>query len=665
MGLLAVGTPLPWMESRRYNEYVRDNGVEQLLNSFVKAEKRKGDELYWGDEVEYMICEFDEKNENVVLSVEHDAVIEQLNTVYLAECDELNVHFHPEYGRFMLEATPARPYKNFEGSSVERNMQQRRQVAEEKLGLFEGNNVVVPLSLTVFPRMGREKFTNLKHAWDHKNSASRSLFLPDEVINRHNRFPTLTVNIRTRRGEKVAMNVPMYKDVKTAATDTSIYERDWFVPEDLESARASKPGHIYMDAMGFGMGCSCLQLTFQAPDIDKARYLYDSMVNFAPIFLAATAASPVFKGFLADQDVRWNVIVGAVDDRTPYERSVEPVLPKYNTGYGGIAPEAVSSVQRINKSRYSVVDLYLGGNEFFDGKFNNTDVPINDKVYKRLLKNEKINLDENLARHFAHLFIRDPLVIFKESIEQDNETESEHFENLQSTNWQSLRFKVPSQDATPNNKSSPGWRIEFRPMEVQITDFENAAYSNLIYLLVESLLTFSEKINAYIYMSEVWENMETAHHRDAFLKDKFYWKSDFSDVSGKTELLSINEIFHNEKNGIFATFINPILAYKGNVIKSWTELQSSSNKNLVRLYYYLKLISDRASGTLPSLASFFRSFILNHPAYDQTSSVSTKINYDLLHLSYRISHYDDSKKELTHFFGEEISQYLLNNSLSS
>lgn len=34
-------------------------------------------------------------------------------------------------------------------------------------------------------------------------------------------------------------------------------------PEDDEASRASKPDHIYMDAMGFGMGNCCLQVLFQ------------------------------------------------------------------------------------------------------------------------------------------------------------------------------------------------------------------------------------------------------------------------------------------------------------------------------------------------------------------------------------------------------------------
>lgn len=43
--------------------------------------------------------------------------------------------------------------------------------------------------------------------------------------------------------------------------------------------------HIYMDAMGFGMGCSCLQLTFQACNVNEARRLYDALVPVAPLLV--------------------------------------------------------------------------------------------------------------------------------------------------------------------------------------------------------------------------------------------------------------------------------------------------------------------------------------------------------------------------------------------
>jgi len=81
--------------------------------------------------------------------------------------------------------------------------------------------------------------------------------------------------------------------------------------------------HIYMDAMGFGMGCCCLQLTFQCCNIDDARRMYDALIPIGPIMLALTAASPLWRGYIADVDCRWNVIAGSVDDRTEEERGLK------------------------------------------------------------------------------------------------------------------------------------------------------------------------------------------------------------------------------------------------------------------------------------------------------------------------------------------------------
>ena len=37
-------------------------------------------------------------------------------------------------------------------------------------------------------------------------------------------------------------------------------------------------------------------------------------------------------------------------------------------------------------------------------------------------------IDAHLARHVAHLFIRDPLVVFSESINQNDSVSNDHFE---------------------------------------------------------------------------------------------------------------------------------------------------------------------------------------------------------------------------------------------
>ena len=98
----------------------------------------------------------------------------------------------------------------------------------------------------------------------------------------------------------------------------SIHDADNKGTEAKEGA--ALPNHIYMDAMGFGMGCSCLQITFQAYNLEEARRVYDALVPVGPIMLALTAAAPMFRGYLADVDCRWDVIAGSVDDRTDEER---------------------------------------------------------------------------------------------------------------------------------------------------------------------------------------------------------------------------------------------------------------------------------------------------------------------------------------------------------
>ncbi len=40
---------------------------------------------------------------------------------------------------------------------------------------------------------------------------------------------------------------------------------------------------VHLDAMAFGMGCCCLQITFQAKDIDESRFIYDQLAVMAPM----------------------------------------------------------------------------------------------------------------------------------------------------------------------------------------------------------------------------------------------------------------------------------------------------------------------------------------------------------------------------------------------
>ncbi len=56
--------------------------------------------------------------------------------------------------------------------------------------------------------------------------------------------------------------------------------------------------------------------------------------------------------------------------------------------------------------------------------------PVDEESFQRL---KSAGMDDVLSRHIAHLFSRCPLVVFDDRIDMDDEEETEHFENLQST----------------------------------------------------------------------------------------------------------------------------------------------------------------------------------------------------------------------------------------
>uniref|UniRef100_A0A665X9S0 Glutamate--cysteine ligase n=1 Tax=Echeneis naucrates TaxID=173247 RepID=A0A665X9S0_ECHNA len=530
--------------------------------------------------------------------------------------------WRPEYGNYMIEGTPGQPYGGTmsEFNTVEGNMGKRRQEASSVLNPNE-----TLCTITSFPRLGCPGFTKPECTpTPVEKGMSKSLFVPDEVINRHPRFSNLTRNIRHRRGEKVVINVPIFKDKCTPSPFVEVFPED-----DGEAARAALPDHIYMDAMCFGMGNCCLQVTFQACSIDEARYLYDQLATFCPIVMALSAASPFYRGYVSDIDCRWGVISASVDDRTQEERGLKPLkTDKY----------------RIFKSRYDSIDSYLSS---CGEKYNDIDLTIDKEINEQLLS---AGIDKLLAQHIAHLFIRDPLSIFKEKIHLDDENESDHFENLQSTNWQTMRFKPPP----PN--SDIGWRVEFRPMEVQLTDFENAAYVVFVVLLTRVILSY--KLDFLIPLSKVDKNMKVAQERNAVQEGMFYFRKDIFkgcnpvldgtsssaqnglETDGGNEeytLMSIDTII-NGKEGVFQGLIPILNCYLENM-----EVDVDTRCTILN---YLKLIKKRASGELMTMAKWMREFVAAHPQYKQDSVITDKINYDLFRKCDRIAKGEEQCPEL-------------------
>lgn len=712
MGLLSLGTPLDWEKSREHNEHVRLHGISQLINMFRQHGLRRNDSFLWGDEIEYMIVDFDDTNKTAKLAINYDHVISDLNDEEksLHKSVENNVSFHPEYGRYMIEGTPLKPYNGNlleDYAYVETNMATRRLL---------GNNELPPnmhlVTLTSFARLGCPEFTSPESK--PVGPALQSLFLPDEIINRHVRFPTLTANIRKRRGRKVAINLPLYPDVNTKLVDDLIPLDRKLYPSDKEAALgAAKPGHVYLDSMGFGMGSSCLQVTMQAADVNEARYLYDALAPFTPVLLAVSAAAPIFRGHLVNQDIRWNVVSGAVDDRTFLEKKEEPYHGYSETGgldleekvpstleidesgnYVGVNTADGKNVQYVPKSRYDSIDAYLGDSGYETGYFkksyNDLFVPINDGIYDRLLKSG--HFDNELARHFAHLFIRDPLVIFSERLDSNDDLDNDHFENIQSTNWQTLRFKPPAlYPAGTDLSSKPGWRVEFRPLEIQLTDFENAAFSNVIALLSKAIIAF--RPDFYIPITKIEQNMTTAHRVDAATNEKFWfkcfgnwrttdlkkyslqWLSDYIDGTLKPES---NGVLHLAENGFSNVteaalysadaIVNGDSGHGGmihliikllatDLIPNFEGSREDLIAYLTRIKFQLQLVSRRASGAIPTTAHWLREKVLSSPLYHQDSRVSQELNYFLTTGALKVSELSD-KVLLAELVGEDIADYL-------
>ncbi|XP_011297994.1 glutamate--cysteine ligase catalytic subunit [Fopius arisanus] len=600
MGLLTEGSPLSWEETKKLSDHVRKHGVIQFINLYKRLRDRQGDVLKWGDEVEYILVKFDDEKKTAKVSLRAPEILTPLNEKEHKDPTGVKSLWRPEYGAYMIEGTPGKPYGGLLAhfNVVEANMRYRRQEVMNELKPGEA-----VMSLTSFPRLGCPDFTDPPSQPTPSSGASRSLFFPDEAIfPGHPRFKTLTRNIRQRRGEKVAINLPIFRDENVPEPFREDLKA---LGDDGSSQSAAKDNHVYMDAMGFGMGCCCLQLTFQACNIEEARTLYDQLAPLCPIMLALTAASPIHRGYLTDVDCRWNVISCSVDCRTQEERGLEPLK---------------ENKFRINKSRYDSIDSYLSNQ---GGKYNDVPLTYDDDIYKQLMEN---GIDRLLAQHVAHLFIRDSVSLFSEKVHQNDEEDTDHFENIQSTNWQTMRFKPPP----PN--SSIGWRVEFRPCEVQITDFENAAIVCFIVLLSRVILSYN--LNLLIPISKVDENMAKAQKRDAVRTEKFWFRKDITSeakddqkVEDEYTEFTVNEII-NGKEGVFVGLIALVNSYLASM-----NVDADTHCTVQR---YLKLIQRRASGELLTTAAWLRRQVESHPEYMKDAVVTPRINYDLLKRVYEI-----------------------------
>jgi len=860
MGVLTVGVPQKWDRSKKNLTYVRKAGVKQFISTFNRVKDLKGDELLWGDEVEYGIFHLDHAAKKIRLSLRAKQVMDELNDKELSHVHRVEgCNWVPEYGAWMIEATPLRPYTGYANDllRVERNMRLRRR----RLLTVLKDNEIAP-TVSVFPLLGALGNDGTVPPTEVGGPITESAYIGDSIINPHPRFGTLSGNIRKRRGEKVNIRVPLFRDVNTpeykdyqndsnngvccgsgslqlwrygkgdrsmekygyeyvevgcsssakddefnesmgglvtlqkwlvhveregckglyyrSAPNVIVPDADWprngdvvvgreipdipgwirlqngyylpiesecgcpflhkvsssipssntekrnlgstsptfyanskqqLLPSDIngfttlleqkltikqkssakeDSSKETKKlmeksdvekkirPAVHMDAMAFGMGCTCLQITFQATDMDESRFIYDQLAVVAPIMMALTASTSILKGRLCDTDSRWGVISEAVDDRTLAERGRD-------NGITDDSSLAGRGKRRIYKSRYDSISTYiyqgantLGGKSMENrvrNMYNDIPVPIDEESYALL---REAGVDPALSQHIAHLFIRDPLVIFDGAVEDiDDETRTDHFESIQSTNWQTVRWKPPPPRNSPNDPHI-GWRTEFRSMETQLTDFENAAFTVFIVLLTRVILTFD--LNLYIPLSRVDANMQRAHSRNAAASGKFFFRrhmaplqegddgygvkysSMFAEAvngvvtansNSLSRIESENDLDENgvsqqrrkapvapgsdEENSYEEMTMVEIMTGKGDYFpgliplvrahKDYINCDDITNEKLTE---YLDFIEKRATGDLITPASWMRKFVRKHPGYKGDSILSEEIGYDLM-----------------------------------
>ena len=115
-----------------------------------------------------------------------------------------------------------------------------------------------------------------------------------------------------------------------------------------------------------------------------------------------------------------------------------------------------NSPKYIPKSRYDSISFFISNDPRCLPEYNDIKFPVNEEAIKFLQDSQEqfnVEIDKQLLNHLGFLYLREPLVIFKEDEKQAEDPYStKDFENIQSTNWNSVRFKPP-----PNLNSEINW----------------------------------------------------------------------------------------------------------------------------------------------------------------------------------------------------------------
>ena len=292
MGLLSVGQPLSWPETKNYSRYVRTKGIDQFTRLYHMFKSRTDYSFKYGDEVEYTLIKLDRESKRVYLLLKAHQILPLLTAATDAHDNdedknesEERAKYTPEFAAFMVEGMPATPYDHTMSAlcRVEANMSARRRQIQRLLD--HGEYV---LTCTTFPLIGSMHFTwpsyvsnqqqqqqqqQQQHVSSSKHNTT-SICLPDEVI--YPSHPRYVASIRNNRERRISVNpihIPIFVDKRTPrpfhddlsayfdATSTDDYNDDSDDDEVLTSidhnSSRTRADHIYMEDIGASYVIQC------------------------------------------------------------------------------------------------------------------------------------------------------------------------------------------------------------------------------------------------------------------------------------------------------------------------------------------------------------------------------------------------------------------------
>jgi hypothetical protein len=116
MGFLSVnGFLMTYEEYKHWQVRYKRHGLMQFCKLYNTHKSRfiPEKDLHWGEEIEYSLYFFEEDHKRVRLACDASKIITIFNEANQGSTDPNAFALLPEYGNWMIEAVPARPYGSY------------------------------------------------------------------------------------------------------------------------------------------------------------------------------------------------------------------------------------------------------------------------------------------------------------------------------------------------------------------------------------------------------------------------------------------------------------------------------------------------------------------------------------------------------------------------